>query len=90
MPLVRRLVGLVALGAALLAAASASAAFQPIERRQGELELPRVRAGTITIPDAHRKGRIEVIVTLADPPLAAYSRTLAGRSSTRRAGCGSG
>ena len=84
MPLVRRLVGLVALGAALLAAASASAAFQPIERRQGELELPRVRAGTITIPDAHRKGRIEVIVTLADPPLAAYSRTLAGRSSTRR------
>ena len=80
----RRLVAAVALGVALAAAATASAGLQPIERRQGELELPRVRAGTITVPDAHRRGRIEVILTLADPPLAAYSRTLAGRSSTRR------
>ena len=58
--------------------------FQPIERRHGEIEIPRVRAGTITVPDAHRRGRITVILTLADPPLAAYSRTLAGRSSARR------
>ena len=80
----RRLVGSIAFGAALLAAATASAAFQPIERRHGEIEIPRVRAGTITVPDAHRRGRITVILTLADPPLAAYSRSLAGRSSTRR------
>ena len=69
---------------ALLAAATASAAFQPIERRNGEIEIPRVRAGTITVPDAHRRGRITVILTLSDPPLAAYSRSLAGRSSTQR------
>ena len=55
---VRRLVGPVALGVALSAAASASAGFQPIERRHGELEVPRVRAGTITVPAALRSGRI--------------------------------
>jgi minor extracellular serine protease Vpr len=81
---VRRLVGFITLGAALAAAASAAGALQPIERRHGEIEIPRVRAGKITVPAAHRKGRITVILTLADPPLAAYSRTLAGRSSTRR------
>ena len=80
----RRLVGSIGLGVALLATSSASAAFQPIERRLGEIELPRVRAGTITVPDAHREGRITVILTLSQPPLAAYSRTLAGSSATRR------
>ena len=80
----RRLVGSLALGVALVVTSAASAAFQPIERRHGELEIPRVRAGTITIPDAHRSGRVTVILTLADPPLAAYSRTLAGSSGTRR------
>lgn len=80
----RRLVGSIALGVALLATSSAAAGFQPIERRLGELELPRVRAGTITVPDAHRRGRVTVILTLSQPPLAAYSRTLAGSSATRR------
>ena len=80
----RRLVGSLALGVALVATSAAAAAFQPIERRHGELEIPRVRAGTITVPAAHRKGRITVILTLAEPPLAAYSRTLAGSSGTRR------
>ena len=80
----RRLVGSIALGVALGAAATASAGFQPIERRHGEIEIPRVRAGTITVPDAHRSGRITVILTLADPPLAAYSRTLASSSAARR------
>ncbi|HEX4929908.1 MAG TPA: S8 family serine peptidase, partial [Gaiellaceae bacterium] len=80
----RRLVASIALGVALLAAATASAGFQPIERRHGEIEIPVVRAGTITVPEAHRRGRITVILTLSDPPLAAYSRSLAGRSSTRR------
>ncbi len=80
----RRLVAALALGVALVATATASAAFQPIERHHGEVQIPRVRAGTITIPDAHRKGRITVILTLSEPPLAAYSRTLAGSSATRR------
>ena len=84
MPDVRRLAGLIALGAALLTATSASAAFQPLDRHQGERALPRVRAGTIVVPDAHRRGRITVILTLADPPLAAQARTLAGTSATRR------
>ena len=80
----RRLVVSLALGMALIATSAAAGAFQPIERRGGELQIPRVRAGKITVPDAHRKGRITVILTLADPPLAAYSRTLAGSSATRR------
>ncbi|MHB1244486.1 MAG: S8 family serine peptidase, partial [Gaiellaceae bacterium] len=80
----RRLVGSIALGVALAATSSAAAGFQPIERRLGELELPRVRAGTITVPDAHRQGRVTVILTLSQPPLAAYARTLSGTSATRR------
>ena len=80
----RRLVGSLALSVALVATATASGAFQPVERRHAEVEIPRVRAGTITVPDAHRKGRVTVILTLAEPPLAAYSRTLAGSSATRR------
>jgi minor extracellular serine protease Vpr len=81
---VRRLVGVIALGVALAAATTATASFKPIERRHGEIEIPRVRAGTIAVPDAHRRGRITVILTLADPPLAAYSRTLSGGASARR------
>ena len=80
----RRLVGPVALAVALVAPATSAAALQPIERRYGEIEIPRVRAGTITVPKAHARGRITVIVTLQDPPLAAYSRTLAGASASRR------
>ena len=80
----RRLVGSLALGVALIATSAAAAAFQPIERRGGELQIPRVRAGKITVPAAHRTGRITVILTLSDPPLAAYSRTLAGSTATRR------
>ncbi len=83
-PLVRRLVAPVAFGAALLVATSAAAGLQPIERRGGELEVPRVRAGTITVPPAHRQGRLTVIVTLAQPPLAASSRTFTARSAPRR------
>lgn len=80
----RRLVALFALGLALLGTATSSAAFQPIESRHGEVEIPRVRAGVITVPTAHRKGTITVILTLADPPLAAYSRTLSRRSAAFR------
>ena len=83
-PDVRRLPALFALSAALLTATSAAAALQPIERRGGEFEVPRVRAGTITVPPAHRKGRLTVIVTLAQPPLAAHSRRFTTRDSARR------
>jgi subtilisin family serine protease len=75
---------MIALGVALAAATTASAGFKPIDRRHGEIEIPRVRAGTITVPEAHRRGRITVILTLADPPLAAYSRTLSGAQSGQR------
>ena len=81
---VRRLAGSIALIVALTLTATAAAALQPIERRHGEIEIPRVRAGEIVVPTAHRRGRITVILTLADPPLAAYSRTLAGTRSTSR------
>ena len=80
----RRLVAPLALGAALLVATSAAAGLRPIERRGGEVEVPRVRAGTITIPAAHRRGRLTVIVTLAQPPLAAWSRSFTARSALRR------
>ena len=80
----RRSIALFALGAALLTGGSAAAAFQPIERRHGEIELPRVRAGTIQVPEAHRRGRTTVILTLAQPPLAAYSRSLSSVGATRR------
>ena len=84
MPIVRRLVALLSLGAALVVATSAAAAFQPVQRHGGEVASPRLRAGTITVPAAHRSGRVTVLVTLARPPLAAYSRSLAGRLGTRR------
>ncbi len=82
--MVRRLAVLLLLGAALVVASTASAAFQPIRRAHGELELPRVRAGTIQVPAAHRKGRVTVLLTLEQPPLAAWSRSLAGRTASRR------
>ncbi|HEY8193222.1 MAG TPA: S8 family serine peptidase, partial [Gaiellaceae bacterium] len=57
--------------AALALAASASASLRPVDRTFGEITVPRVRAGTIQIPAAHRSGRITVIATLRLPPLAA-------------------
>ncbi len=80
----RRSIALLALGAALLTGGSAAAAFQPIDRTRGEVELPRVRAGTIVVPEAHKRGRTTVIVTLDQPPLAAYTRTLSSASGTHR------
>jgi len=78
-----------ALGAALLSGAllsggSASAAFQPIDRQRGEVEVPRVRAGKIVVPSSHRKGRTTVIVTLEQPPLAVYGRALSSSGAVRR------
>ncbi len=53
-------------------ATSASAALTPIQRPTRESSLPRVRAGVISIPAAHRRGLTRVIVRLAAPPLAAW------------------
>ncbi|HWG54881.1 MAG TPA: S8 family serine peptidase [Gaiellaceae bacterium] len=80
----RRPVAALAILAATLSASSASGALQPIERRGGEVEVPQVRAGQIVVPKAGR-GRTTVIVTLADPPLAAASgRRLAGTRAAQR------
>ena len=56
---------------ALALAASASASLRPVDRSFGEVSTPRVRAGTIQVPQAHRSGRVTVIATLSLPPLAA-------------------
>jgi len=68
----------------LVVATSASAALTPIRRdaRGGEAALPRVRAGVLHIPAAHRSGLTRVIVRLAAPPLAAWNadRSLATAS----------
>src|SRR5215218_7306498 len=67
----RRLL-LVSAASGLLLATSASAALTPIRRPAGEAALPRVRAGEIAIPAAHRSGVTRVIVRLPAPPLAAW------------------
>ena len=74
------------LAAALLAAMPAAAGLRPVNRDFGELQLPRVRAGTIEIPADHGRTRITVLVRLAQPPLAPGDAS-AGRSpSAARAG----
>src|SRR5215211_2258659 len=56
----------------------------PIRRSQGEVTTPRVRAGVPYIPPGHARGRVRVLVTLSEPPLAAWSgRALQGRSSLK-------
>ena len=65
--------------------AVASAALQPVRRHFGELQIPRVRAGTLAVPKRQADGRVTVLVTLDPPPLAAfYGRTLSGRAGARR------
>src|SRR3954454_2032696 len=80
----RRLLFLAAV-AALASVPPANAAFQPIRRHFGELEIPRVRAGHVTVPAAQRSDRIRVIVGLKLPPLAqAYGRGLYSVGSAHR------
>jgi minor extracellular serine protease Vpr len=75
----------VALAAALVPTAAASAALQPVRRNVGDVQIPRVRAGTLSIPDGHARGRVTVLVTLDAAPLAAsFGRTPAGRTGARR------
>jgi minor extracellular serine protease Vpr len=81
----RRPLAFVALAAALLPTAVASAALQPVRRSFGDLQIPRVRAGTISIPKGHVRGRVTVLVTLDAPPLAAsFGRRLSANAGARR------
>ncbi|TML70146.1 MAG: hypothetical protein E6G13_08950 [Actinobacteria bacterium] len=81
----RRSVGLVAVAAALTSAIPAGASLQPVRRTFGETVLPRVRAGTIRVPAAHRAGTIRVVVRLPLAPLAAsYGRTFAAVETRQR------
>ncbi len=66
----RRIAVLLALAAALVTAAAAPAALQPLRRTIGETTLPRVLRGHVTIPSGHAAGRLRVIVTLGLAPLA--------------------
>jgi hypothetical protein len=53
-----------ALAAALLPTAAAAAALQPVGHKVGDLEIPRVRAGTLPIPHGDARRRVTVLVTL--------------------------
>jgi subtilisin family serine protease len=57
--------------AALALAAPASAALRPIERTFGDIAVPRVSKGTLSVPAAQGSRRMTVIATLRLPPLAA-------------------
>ncbi len=74
-----------ALAALLVPTAVASAALQPVRRSFGELQIPRVRTGTISVPKRHANGRVTMLVTLDRPPLAArFGRTTYGVKTARR------
>jgi hypothetical protein len=78
-------VGLLAVAAALTATIPVGAALVPIGRTFGDLTVPRVRAGTLTIPRNQSSGRIRVIVGLPLAPLAsAQSRGLSAHGGTRK------
>lgn len=77
--------GLCAVAAALSAAIPAGAALVPIGRTFGDLTVPRVRAGTLTIPRNQAFGRVRVIVGLPLPPLAStQGRGLSAHGGSRR------
>jgi subtilisin family serine protease len=66
----RRFPVFIALIAALILTASASAALQPINRSFGDRTVPRVRSGTVPV-QTRQSDRVRVIVGLSLPPLAA-------------------
>jgi minor extracellular serine protease Vpr len=75
----------IALIAALVLTASASADLQPINRTFGDRTIPRVRSGTIAVPPTRRGDRVRVIIGLSQPPLAAaYGPGLFGTLSSSR------
>ncbi|HKP19243.1 MAG TPA: S8 family serine peptidase [Gaiellaceae bacterium] len=55
-----------------------------MRRSFGELQIPRLRAGAIVVPKSHARGRVTVLVTLNQPPLAArFGRSLAAAGGAR-------
>jgi minor extracellular serine protease Vpr len=81
----RRLAVPLLLLAALVASAPAAAELRPVDRRVGDVTLPRVRAAELVVPRAHARGRISVVVRLSQPPLAQWSaRTLQSTAGARR------
>ena len=77
--------GLLAVAAALASTGTAGASFVHIERSFGEVTVPRVRAGTLTIPPGHASGRVRVIVGLPLPALASErGRELSAQGGSRR------
>jgi minor extracellular serine protease Vpr len=80
----RRLTVLVPLAAALLSALPAAAGLQPVRRTEAEVTTPLVRAGVPFVPRGHAQARVRVLVTLKDPPLAAWGgRALQLRARTK-------
>src|ERR1700730_7731557 len=81
----RRSVGLLVVAAALSPAIPAGAVLVPIHRTFGDLTLPRVRKGTLTIPRNQASGRVRVIVGLPLPALASsQSRVLTAKAASRK------
>ncbi|MEN3313169.1 MAG: minor extracellular serine protease Vpr, partial [Actinomycetota bacterium] len=77
--------GLLAVAAVLASTGTAGASLVHIDRTFGDLTVPRVRTGTLTIPANQASGRIRVIVGLQLAPLAAaYGRGLTGIGSAHR------
>jgi subtilisin family serine protease len=82
-------VGLLLVVTALASALPAGASLTPIDRTFGDLTLPRVRAGTLSIPRNQADGRVRVIVGLQLAPLAAR-RAFAAQSTGGRLNVSSG
>src|SRR6266511_2855231 len=80
----RRSVCLLAVVTALASTVPADASLLPVRRTFGDLTVPRVRAGTLTIPLNQAAGRIRVIIGLPLAPLAAAQARLAAQSHTRK------
>jgi minor extracellular serine protease Vpr len=81
----RRFLALIALAAPLALSTVASAALQPVRRDVAGRHVPRLRSGAISIPRRHAAGRVTVLATLDQPPLAGYSgRTTAAAGATRK------
>jgi len=81
-----RRLALLAAVLALTATSTAAAGLQPLRRDTRENPLPRVRAGVLHPSAQHRSGLLRVIVTLAQPPLAAMrpERSLFGAVAPTR------
>jgi minor extracellular serine protease Vpr len=68
-----------------MSVSAASAEFAPVRRdAAGEASAPRLRAGNVDFIQSRHAGRVTVILRLEDPPLAAATRALAGRSGTSK------